>query len=207
MGAAPSYTEPRVDVGRWRRDRAELDADEAPSAESATVGAKRAANRAWAASVAASSPAAAPQPAAGERSAADVANARAGASASTRDLHADVPRLQREWLGRFIPPLGGQVKAAVMQLAVRGVMPKFNKYSGIIEWANAFFLCVNIGGDNYRNVFLDDGRRMTWFAQVRMRARLPGNCRVVRLMPLRAGAGVCSCSRRKRRRRRRSRAC
>jgi len=177
MGSVPLYTEPRVDLGRPRRSRAELDADEAPSAESATVDAKRAANRAWAALAAANSPPATPLPTAGERSEADVANARAGASASTRDLHADVPRLQREWLGRFIPPLGGQVKTAVMQLAVRGVVPKFNKYSGIIEWANAFFLCINIGGDNYRNVFLDDGRRMTWFAQVHLMKRIQGTVR------------------------------
>ena len=81
-------------------------------------------------------------------------------------MHADVERLLREWLGRFVPPRGGQVKAAVMELAVHGTVPKFNKYSGIITWANAYFLCVNAGGDTYANLFLRGGAQMTWFAQV-----------------------------------------
>jgi hypothetical protein len=98
----------------------------------------------------------------------------ASASASTKVLAADVDRLLREWLGRDIPPRGGQVKAAVMQLAVEArIVPRYNKYSGLVPWANAFFLCVNVGGDQYANVFLHNGTQMTWFAPVRPTQPIP----------------------------------
>lgn len=38
------------------------------------------------------------------------------------------------------------------------------RYSGSIEWTNAIFLFVNVGGSDYSNLFSHNGRRMSWFA-------------------------------------------
>lgn len=67
-------------------------------------------------------------------------------------------------LGTHVPPAGSQVKGGVMAAAA-GAMPRFNRMSGIQEWRNCVFLFVNVGGRDYDNVFLAEGRRMTWFAQ------------------------------------------
>jgi hypothetical protein len=76
------------------------------------------------------------------------------------------------YLGRPVPiALGGpgnQAKRAVMleACANRAVRPTFSRMSGIQQWANAVFLFVNVGGaSGFDNVFLDGGRRVTWFAQ------------------------------------------
>lgn len=83
---------------------------------------------------------------------------------SSKRLSARIDHMLDTFLGAPIPKLGGQVKAAVMREAA-GRMPRFNRMSGIQEWTNAVFLFVNVGGVPYNNVFLDGGRRMTWFAQ------------------------------------------
>ena len=86
---------------------------------------------------------------------------------SIKFLNVDVERLHSSWLGKTIPPLGGQVKRAVMELAVSKGSPKFSRMSGIQEWRNAVMLFVNVYGDEYKNVFLHGGRQITWFAQSR----------------------------------------
>ena len=66
--------------------------------------------------------------------------------------------------------MGGQVKKAVMELASRttsSITPTFSRMSGIQEWQNCIFVFVNVYGDDYKNVFLNDGERITWFAQPR----------------------------------------
>ncbi|KAJ1623713.1 hypothetical protein T492DRAFT_883091, partial [Pavlovales sp. CCMP2436] len=35
---------------------------------------------------------------------------------------------------------------------------------GSIEWVNAIFLFVNVGGRDYSNLFSEGGRHMSWFA-------------------------------------------
>lgn len=45
-----------------------------------------------------------------------------------------------------------------------GGRPRFSKYMGALEWKNAVCLFVNVGGAEYNNLFLDDGRMVTWFA-------------------------------------------
>ncbi len=68
-------------------------------------------------------------------------------------------------------------KAAVMTLANCGTLPKFSKYSGVVQWNNAYFLWVNISpvpvaassSVVYENKFLENGRRMTWFGGSLMR--------------------------------------
>jgi len=62
------------------------------------------------------------------------------------------------------------VKRAVMELGSQtscSITPTFSRMSGIQEWKNCIFLFVNVYGDDYKNVFLDGGRRITWFAQSR----------------------------------------
>ena len=63
--------------------------------------------------------------------------------------------------------VGGQVKRAVMDLASASGSPKFSRMSGIQEWKNAVMLFINVYGDGYKNVFLEGGKQVTWFAQNR----------------------------------------
>lgn len=60
---------------------------------------------------------------------------------SSRSLNAEVSF----FLDRLAKPLGAPTKALVMQMAHPKKMPKFSKYSGVVEWQNAIFLWVNIG--------------------------------------------------------------
>jgi hypothetical protein len=61
-------------------------------------------------------------------------------------------------------PLEQTGKAAVMHTICKGgKQPKFNKYSGVVEWVNAVQLWVNLGGPDQNNLFLDQGERMTWY--------------------------------------------
>lgn len=52
-----------------------------------------------------------------------------------------------------------------MHAASSVIPPRFNKYSGIIEWKNSAFLFVNVDSVPYDNVFLRSGRQIVWFAQ------------------------------------------
>eukprot|EP00501_MAST-03F_sp_TOSAG23-6_P001504 GSMAST32.ASY1.ANO1.1565.1 assembled CDS len=83
---------------------------------------------------------------------------------SIKVINVDVEKLDKNWLGKVIPPRGGQVKAAVMDLA-GGQRVRFSRMSGIQAWHNAILLFINVYGDEYKNVFLDSGREITWFAQ------------------------------------------
>lgn len=90
---------------------------------------------------------------------------------SSKSLSANIDNLNEHWLTKYIDvSLGGpgnQAKRAVMNLASSsGKKPRFNKMSGIQEFNNAILLFVNIdSSNNYNNVFSDEGRYMTWFAQ------------------------------------------
>ena len=86
-------------------------------------------------------------------------------------MKANVADLQAHCLGKLVQPADGSgaYKAAAMA-RMRGATsqpPRFNKYSGIQEFSNALALFVNVRGKagSYTNIFLDGGRRMTWFAQ------------------------------------------
>lgn len=108
---------------------------------------------------------------------------------SCRELVADVAWLDRTWLGKQVPfelgsPVGRKGKLAAMAACcgttAPGVCPSFSTLSGIAQWTNAIVLFVNVGGDDYDNVFAhslsdvcgggggDDppgAVYMTWFAQ------------------------------------------
>jgi len=58
----------------------------------------------------------------------------------------------------------GETKQRVMDVLSSSGPVKFSKYSGIAEFRNAVILWVNVGGRDYENQFLDQGRKMTWFA-------------------------------------------
>mmetsp|Transcript_18026 Transcript_18026/g.22175 ORF Transcript_18026/g.22175 Transcript_18026/m.22175 type:complete len:265 (-) Transcript_18026:1386-2180(-) len=88
---------------------------------------------------------------------------------SIKNIDVAVAKLQSH-IGNIISPMGGQVKRAVMELGSQtscSITPTFSRMSGIQEWKNCIFLFVNVYGDDYKNVFLDGGRRITWFAQSR----------------------------------------
>jgi hypothetical protein len=91
-------------------------------------------------------------------------------SCRTCDIDADsfiARHLGRQLVG---PPTKASVVAA---LAGGHRVPKFSKYSGSLEWRNAVVLWVNVGGADYANLFLDGGRRMSWFASQRHDASSP----------------------------------
>lgn len=62
-------------------------------------------------------------------------------------------------------------KAHVVALANGGQLPRFSKYSGVLEWSNAVFLWVNVldeGGGSYKNEFLHGGKTLVWFGGSRL---------------------------------------
>jgi hypothetical protein len=86
---------------------------------------------------------------------------------SIKNLKVDLKHLNNNFLGEIIPPLGGQVKRAAMMECAPTCSPTFSRMSGIQEWKNSICLFVNVYGDGYKNVFLENGRFITWFAQNR----------------------------------------
>ena len=98
-------------------------------------------------------------------------DAAPAAPGSCKGMRAQVAAMQAAWLGKLVTPEDGSgaMKATAMaRLRGSSQAPRFNKYSGIQEWANAVALFVNVrgkAGGLYPNVFLDGGRKMTWFGQ------------------------------------------
>ena len=127
------------------------------SSSSSSSSASPSAKRAKAASPAArkaTAAAAASSSSSSSSSSAASASAAAAASASSppnprsiRNLNADLDHLDANFLGKIIPPMGGQVKRAVMEEACAEGSPSFSRMSGIQEWRNAVFLFVNIYGE------------------------------------------------------------
>lgn len=90
---------------------------------------------------------------------------------SSRAVSANLDALEQLGIGGEIP--GPPTKASVMEFASRASCPKFSKYAGAIEWKNAIFLFVNVGGSDYKNLFMDGARRMSWFAGGRQHEETP----------------------------------
>lgn len=105
-------------------------------------------------------------------------------AAATTSSSKDVPAalaLLPQYLGTKAPPIGGQVKGGAMSLLANGHTSQknktynvvFNKMSGIQEFKNCVALFVNVGGNDYDNVFAighdQDANKpvllMSWFAQ------------------------------------------
>lgn len=90
---------------------------------------------------------------------------------SSKSLTCDIGMLFGKYLGKEFPTPG---KASVMNIACQEkVQPRFSKYSGVVEWRNAIFFWVNIGGKDYANMFLRGGEAITWFAGNRHNPQTP----------------------------------
>jgi len=50
----------------------------------------------------------------------------------------------------------------------------------VVEWLNAVVLWVNVDGVQYENLFMDGGRKMTWFAGSRCGPETPVVGRLIR---------------------------
>lgn len=99
---------------------------------------------------------------------------RTATPGSSRTRTADVSRLA-EYLGKPVPYTGKQCVIDLMSPANEdGQGPvKFSKYAGVVEWQNCVVLWVNADGHDYENLFLGNGRQMTWFAGSRVTAETP----------------------------------
>ena len=84
---------------------------------------------------------------------------------SSVTIRLDASKILEEYLGRQIP--GPSTKLSAVTAMSGRANVRFSKYSGSLEWKNAVVLWVNIGGTDYKNVFLDGGRQMTWYASER----------------------------------------
>ena len=89
----------------------------------------------------------------------------AAAAGSARTIALDIDSIMERHLGK--PMADTFTKAAAIEAMTGKHSVSFSKYSGSLEWRNAIVLWVNIGGADYRNVFLDGGGRMTWYASPR----------------------------------------
>jgi hypothetical protein len=69
-------------------------------------------------------------------------------------------------------PFAKTGKDAVMSACgENGKPPRFNKYSGVVEWVNSIFLWVNVGckiRGQFDNKFRSDGKIITWFGGSKM---------------------------------------
>jgi len=95
---------------------------------------------------------------------------------SSRGRDADVQFALKEYLGKKVPYTG---KQCVMDLLTpkgggrEGGPVKFSKYAGVVEWRNCVLLWVNVDGNDYENLWLEGGRRLTWFAGSRVKPETP----------------------------------
>ena len=80
---------------------------------------------------------------------------------SIKELNVNLKYLDMNYLGKIIPPMGGQVKRAVMETSCTSGTPKFSRMSGIQKWKNCIQLFVNVYGNGYKNVFLNGGKQIT----------------------------------------------
>jgi hypothetical protein len=85
----------------------------------------------------------------------------------SRAINAQLSDVLSNGLGQHIAEYG---KAAVMAMCNNGTVPRFSKYSGVVEWKNAIFLWVNLGHDKsqYPNTFSEQGKYITWFGGSKM---------------------------------------
>ena len=103
---------------------------------------------------------------------------------SARQIYLDPSKLlfgETGLLGRTLARTG---KAAVMDTSAAqaadprqytGSQVSFNKYSGVQEWANCFYLWINFGAPDNQvvNQFFDSGRQVTFFGGSSMHDQTP----------------------------------
>jgi hypothetical protein len=89
---------------------------------------------------------------------------------SSRSIKLDVDAFVAEHVGRRID--GPCTKESVVRALNGGRHARFSKY-GILEWKNAVCLWINVGGADYKNVFLGGGEQVTWYASPKMHEQSP----------------------------------
>lgn len=91
----------------------------------------------------------------------------APSSDMSRAINAQLSDVLSSNLGQHVSDYG---KAAVMAICNGGSVPRFSKYSGVVEWKNAIFLWVNLGQDKsqYPNTFSEQGKYITWYGGSKM---------------------------------------
>jgi len=94
------------------------------------------------------------------------------------------------WIGEEVLSGRNPPKASAVSLLTRGTPdgdpPRFSKYSGVAEMADAVAVFVNLdkgAGEVYDNAFSHGGRRMSWFASSRMHEETPAIQRMLRTLP------------------------
>ena len=103
---------------------------------------------------------------------------------SAREMFIDPSKLLFGETGLLGRPLASTGKAAVMDTSATraadrrqftGGQVSFNKYSGVQEWANCFYLWINFGAPNNQvvNQFYDSGRQVVWFGGSAMHDQTP----------------------------------
>jgi len=107
---------------------------------------------------------------------------------SSRALDVDLDNLQQNYLGK---PCGRLKREVVSVLHPQSMHVRFSKYSGILEWKNAIVLWVNIYGDSYKNLFLENGRQLTWFGQSRQTEETPVIRKMIPSTPPSLDEGSC----------------
>ena len=85
-------------------------------------------------------------------------SAASGGRQSIKHLDVDLDYLDTNFLGKIIPPLGGQVKRAVMETSCRSATPKFSRMSGIQKWKNCIQLFVNVYGERVQECISQRGQ-------------------------------------------------
>ena len=120
---------------------------------------------------------------------------------SCRVMDAHIAAMMAMWIGKEVPAVqgfGGAYKASVMARlrdAESPIAPRFSKYSGVQEWRNCIVLFVNVGMNDYENVFYGKrAEKMAWFAQQSHSEETPVVKRLLRddeeiMLFLRRGAG------------------
>lgn len=100
------------------------------------------------------------------------------------------------WLGRVVTSTANPPKASAIALLAAGSPeahpPRFSKYSGVAELADAVAVFVNLNpaagrGEVYDNAFSEGGRLMSWYASSRMTEDTPAVRRL--LSTLESGGG------------------
>jgi hypothetical protein len=88
------------------------------------------------------------------------------------------------FLGRHVPIIGNQTKGSVMHLLSRNQSyPTFSRMAGIQPFRDAIALFVNVGGTDYKNMFSEEGDRVSWFASAKQHEGTPVIQRVLRTCP------------------------
>ena len=98
----------------------------------------------------------------------------------SKDLLVNIPSVVSSMLGKAMSSCN---KAPVVSYCAGTQSPvSFNKYCGVCDYKNCDILFVNFSNTNeYKNEFLEGGRKITWFGGSKMRGDCPSVLRLASL--------------------------